>query len=234
MPRIPRQCGLCVNLESSCSKRKFPTRKKKKRRTHTMIPGIDGATITVPIEHHSTPVPLYRYKKARILSGAPRGDDNHHFTVSMLADHTEEMYMQRRFPSWNRAHRFLTRPVQFARLLAKIAHCFSTAELGIRTFRPTTIDLILGRSSDYSFTVGGEWEIPPRVLGGDHKLAIQVLFASPTLARVIVDIRLFSAAETPQYHVVAGEIDFHCPQHVASFEKHRADGRIECAPPGLD
>ncbi|MBI4018375.1 MAG: hypothetical protein HY368_02095 [Candidatus Aenigmarchaeota archaeon] len=212
------------------AKRKFPTRKKKGRRTHVTIRDSSSATRTIPIEEHSTPVPLYRFKQARILSGAPRRNDNYHFTMSILTSHEEEMEMKRKFPNWDQTHRILAQPLPFARLLAKIAHGYITAELGIRTFTPLNLDLILGRTDDYTLTVGGNWDIPPPVPGGDHITKIHMLFASPVLARVIVDIRLFSATETPLYHVVAGEIDFHRPEHVRAFEKHRTDGKIENVP----
>jgi len=208
------------------SKRKFPTRNKKKRKKQMAIRGVDGTNLSIPIEHHSTPVPLYRFKEARILSGSPRGNDNHHFTASMLSSTEEEMAMQRRFPTWNQTHQILMQPDRFARLLAKIAHGFAIAELGFGTFTPLNQDLILGRSNDYSFTVGGDWEIPPPVSGANHDLKIEILFASTTLARIIVQIRLFPAAETPQYHVVTGEIDLENPLQAASFEKHRADGKL--------
>ncbi len=214
------------------AKHRFPTRNKNKRRTHITVYEKDGAAKKISIKEHSTPVPLYRFKQARILSGAPRGDDNHHFTMSILTSHKEEMAMKTEVANWNQKHQFFAQPLPFARLLAKIAHGYITAELGIGTFIPLTLDLILGRTDDYSMTVGGIWDIPPPVPGGDHITDIHMLFASSVLALVIVDIRLFSAAETPCYHVVAGNINFHRPEHVRAFEKHKIGGKIKHIPLG--
>ena len=51
-------------------------------------------------------------------------------------------------------------------------------------------------------------------------MSIAIKLFSAVLALIIVDVRLFSAAETPSYHVAVGEIDFKNPEHVRAFEKH--------------
>src|SRR5216684_6936002 len=56
------------------AKRKFPTRNKlnRKKRTHVAIRAIDGSLMRVPLADHSTPVLLYKFSEARILSGLSR------------------------------------------------------------------------------------------------------------------------------------------------------------------
>ena len=217
------------------SKRTFPTRRKKKRKTHITIQGRDGVQRSIPIGHHSTPVPMYKFGEARILAGLPLGlGDDQRWTMVMLSRHDEEMAMQQRFPEWNRTHTFRAMPHRFARLIAKIGHGYGTAELGFGTFTPLTTDLILGRSDDYYFYVGGSWDIDAAIPGGNHITNISFRFTSSHTAWAVVDIRLFSAVETPSYHVVVGEIDLTNPEHSRAFEQHRVSGKLALARPQAD
>lgn len=211
-------------------KRNFPTRSKKKRATrreyvtHTRL---DGRPMQIPVRDYTCPVPLYKFKQARILNGLPRGDDNFHWTMEILSTPDEEAEMQRKFPEWNRRHSILMQPYQFARLLAKIAFSYAVAEYGLGAFRPLVVDIIRGRSDDYFYSVGGELEIQAAIPGGDHVTDIKVLFRSTRQALLIVDVRLFSQIRTPAYHIVVGEIDLDNPPHAAAFERHRAQGKLE-------
>ena len=185
---------------------------------------------SIPIGHHSTPVPLYKFGEARILAGLPPGlGDDKRWTVVMLTSNEEEMAMQQRFPEWNRVHSVRMMPHRFARLIAKIGHGYATAELGIGSFTPLTTELILGRSADYYYYVGGSWDIDPPIPGGDHITKISLRFTSSQAAWVVVDIRLFSGTETPSYHVVVGEIDLTNPEHFRALEQHRLNGKLVLA-----
>ena len=117
-------------------------------------------------------------------------------------------------------------PFRFARLLAKIAYCRAVAEYGSEGFAPLVIDIILGQSDDYFYTVGGSLEISPAIPGGDHALNLEVLFRSPTNALLIVEVRLFSQIATPTYRVVVGEISLENEQHAAMLSRYRADGKL--------
>jgi hypothetical protein len=184
----------------------------------------------VGIADYSCPVPLYKFKEARIFSGASRGDDNFHWTMDILTSHDDEMEMQRKFPEWNHRHAILTRPYQFARLLAKIAFSYAVAEYGLAGFTPLVTDTILGRSDDYFYTVGGLLDIQDALVGGDHITDIKILIRSPARALLFVELRLFSQIRTPSYHVVVGEINFENPQHIAIFEKHRINSKMRNLP----
>jgi HNH endonuclease len=209
------------------TKRTFPTRRKKKRKTHIMIQGLDGVQRPIPIRHHSTPVPMYKFGKARILEGLPPGlGDDQRWTIVMLSSKEEEIAMQERFPEWNRVHTFRAMPHRFARLIAKIGHGYATAEVGIGSFKALTTDVILGHSDDFYYYVGGNWNIDPAISSGNHITDICFQFTSSHTAWVVVHIRLFSAAETPNYHVVVGEIDLTNADHLQAFEKHRLNGKL--------
>jgi hypothetical protein len=96
------------------------------------------------------------------------------------------------------------KPVTFARLLAKIAHSYAIAETGFGSFRPLVTNLILGKTDTLSQWVGGEWDIPPATQAA-FELKKYPLSANGK-NYLMVNVRLFSFYETPQYHVVVGEI----------------------------
>lgn len=211
-------------------KRNFPSRSRKRkaapRREYVTLTTRDGRPMRVPVWQYSCPVPLYKFKEARILTGQPPGDDNYHWTMEILSSPDEEMQMQRKFPEWNRQHLIRAQPFQFARLMAKIAYSYSVAEYGLGAFTPLVVDIIRGRSDDYFHTVGGALEIQPAIPGGDHVTNIGILFRSAKQALLIVEVRLFSQIRTPNYHVVVGEIDLDKPEHAAALQRHRVAGRL--------
>ena len=114
----------------------------------------------------------------------------------------------------------------FARLLAKIAYGYVVAEWGIAGFSPLGLDIILGRSDDYFYTVGGSWDIAEPISGGDHITDIVLQVLSPKVLQIRVNIRLFSKVRMPSYTVVVGNIDLQNPQHLITLAKHRGDGKV--------
>lgn len=214
------------------AKREFPTRKKKERqaKTHVIVQSVDGSPMRIPLADFSAPVTMYKFGEARILSGLGPGADDLRWTIVVLTNRGEEMEMQRKYQSWDKRHGLKPQPYPFARLLAKIAYGYVVAEYGLGAFAPLVTDIILGRSDDYFYTVGGSWDIAPAIPGGDHVTNITVRGVGWNRALIIVDIRLFSAVETPSYHVVVGEIDRKNPEHVVTFEKHRLGGKIVQVP----
>ena len=112
------------------------------------------------------------------------------------------------------------------RVLAKIAYGYVVAEWGLGGFDPLGLDIILGRSDDYFYTVGGSWDIAEPIPGGDHVTDILLHVLSPTRLQIRVNIRLFSKVRMPSYVVVVGNIDLQNPQHLITLAKHRADGKV--------
>jgi hypothetical protein len=98
------------------------------------------------------------------------------------------------------------RPIDPARMIAKIAYSYAVGELGYGSFRPLVTDLILGKTETLSYWVGGEWEIPPPTntafdLGWNKHVR-----DATGVEYVVVSVRLFSFFETPIYHVVVGDV----------------------------
>lgn len=91
-----------------------------------------------------------------------------------------------------------------ARLFAKVAHGYAVATLGPNLFRPSLLDLILGRSDNFEELIGGpriavparasvRWEIYP---------GLRMSKGEPV---IVVAFRLFGTLGTPAYEVVAGD-----------------------------
>jgi len=180
----------------------------------------------VPVADYPSPVPLYKFGEPRILTGLPFGTDHLRWTMEILGDRDSEMEMRRRHPEWNGHHVLRAQPYPFARLLAKIAYGYVVAEWGLAGFNPLGLDIILGRSDDYFYTVGGSWDIAEPIPGGDHITDIVLQVLSPKVLQIRVNIRLFSRVRMPSYTVVVGNIDLQNPQHLITLAKQRADGKV--------
>lgn len=209
------------------SKHNFPTRNKRRRKTHVTLKKYDGGPLQVPIRDYPSPVPLYLLSEARILSGRAASIDPLSWTMKVLTEDRSETEMRAKYPEWDGGHQVKIRVHEFARLIAKIGYGYAVAELGYGAFRPIANDIILGRSDDLFELVGGSFDLEAPIDGGDHLLNIDALFVRAGIALVIVRIRLFSAMNTPIYHAIVGEINLYCPSHRAAFEKHRANGRMK-------
>jgi hypothetical protein len=92
----------------------------------------------------------------------------------------------------------------FGRMLAKIAHSFATAELGLGGFRPLLNDLILGKPTRHAAQfVGGTFE--PEAKGQERNEISISLMSAVFRDYYVVRLRLFADLEMPSYLIVAGE-----------------------------
>ena len=99
------------------------------------------------------------------------------------------------------------KPQQLSRVLAKIAHSFAVARLGLGGFTPLFLDLIHKRVVENApELVGSDPTRPPPAVGVMHELSIV-----PHETFVVVRIRLFASSSIngnhamPVYLVVTGE-----------------------------
>lgn len=93
-------------------------------------------------------------------------------------------------------------PQLFARFLAKIAHGYAVAYLGVDGFAPFLPEVILDESSDPFLYVGGYSE-PPANEAALHSVEHGYAVLGGTKF-VLVRIRLFASLGAPEYVVVAG------------------------------
>ena len=92
-------------------------------------------------------------------------------------------------------------------MLAKIAHGYAIAELGLRSFSPALPDLILGRDPRLASYLIGRCPIPSPIPNEPPLLMIEMKSANVGNERfAAVNMRLFTelGKETPVYTVIAG------------------------------
>lgn len=95
--------------------------------------------------------------------------------------------------------------LEFARMLAKIAHAYAVANLGLNGFRPLLPDLILGKSATAPYFVGGDASAPvPDTEPTLHYVCLQNCLTAG-VEYVLAAVRLFAFIGMPRYHIVVGE-----------------------------
>jgi hypothetical protein len=90
----------------------------------------------------------------------------------------------------------------FGRFLAKIAHAYTAAEIGLGEFSPLLIDIIFGRNTpSLSWLIGSP-------LGQDDQptsLFHEIKFVDLSRTYITVMVRLFPDRQLPPYYVVSGK-----------------------------
>jgi hypothetical protein len=99
------------------------------------------------------------------------------------------------------------RMLDFARMLAKIAHSYAVAKCGQSSFDPMLLDLILGRDEHAPYLIGGDPRgaaaAQPNILHDIYPMGVQIGEFGPKFLGVV--IRLFAFWETPTYLVIVGK-----------------------------
>ncbi|WP_407120120.1 hypothetical protein [Bradyrhizobium sp. STM 3561] len=98
------------------------------------------------------------------------------------------------------------RMLDFARMLAKIAHSYAIGKCGENAFEPMLPDLILGRDEHAPYLIGGDPRgtppAQPRVLHDIYPMSAAIGDDGITYLGFV--IRLFAFWETPTYFVIVG------------------------------
>jgi hypothetical protein len=98
-------------------------------------------------------------------------------------------------------------PYKYAQLMAKIAHGYATVRLGLGSFRPLTLDLILSRTLQWWHFVGGPNKLPPPEEG--HCLRLDPFFDHRRRKQFVTGtVRLFAGCTSPRYIVAVGELPY--------------------------
>jgi hypothetical protein len=159
----------------------------------------------VPEDIYPANLVLPKFVPPALLSGQP-SNGNFRFTYVrwVRASEAHDEFVRSRGASGSEV-KIILQPQQFSRVLAKMAHSFAVAELGLDGFCPILLDLIHGRNVEVApELVGCEIEIPPAASGRLHEIGF---VSHPEY--VVVRIRLFASSAvdakgTPVYLVVAG------------------------------
>lgn len=202
---------------------KVQSRRPEQRPTHitvgTLMPDGSRGTVRVPVDEHPTMIFPYKFDQPTLLRGLPPDvEDFRWVPVSVFSKAELDAFIAKYH--WDRQTTVKMVPEEFARMIAKIGYSFAVAEFGARSFRPLPqiLDIILERTKNVAYAVGGDWDIPPPDPKGKHVLIPSALI-KPGGAWVVIEIRLFPAFETPQHRAVVGEIDFANPEHVVVFQE---------------
>jgi hypothetical protein len=99
------------------------------------------------------------------------------------------------------------RPLDYAKLVAKIAHSYAVARFGEHTFEAVLPDLILGKHAYAPHFVGGDKSGAPLV---DQPEALHDVYPQACdikgVPYLLIGIRLFAFMGMPRYLIVAGKI----------------------------
>ena len=187
------------------------SRRKKERPSHIEIGTIanDGtlSKLLVPATEHPVTLFLYKFEESDYLKGNREEDSKFNWVPISIFSKNELDELIKKY-NWDQKIEIKMVPEEFARMLAKIAYSFAVAEVTLEGFTPfqQLIDVILNRSNNISYLIGGDWDIPDPDPAGFHHMGMTYAVRDGYVD-VIIEIRLFPAFETPLYRVVVGKID---------------------------
>jgi hypothetical protein len=194
----------------------FPTRRPKERpdfidldyfKTHDQQPIAHLRTERTPTDKAPLSCTLWHFELPGIVQGIepkPGMISGQVWAVSVK----EEAHS---YPDGTAIRIGRIEPGLYARVLAKIAHGYAVAEVGIDGFHHALPSLILGKSDDFCHLVGSKPDIPPENTAGPiFDLAWSIIFIGkgpfskkPYLA---IEVRLFPFFKSPEYQIIAGEL----------------------------
>jgi hypothetical protein len=155
--------------------------------------------IDVPVEDYPTTLLMLVPLEAEIFlpSGSPHDGTAWNYFATDIGN----------FAAKYRLHSFAHPALDshsFLRMIAKIAHSFLTAEMGVEAFRPTLPDVILGKSEEFWRYVGGIVD-PGPASDQLHEISIEQQRSHEGRSFYMVRLRLFANLGAPAYMVAAGE-----------------------------
>lgn len=107
---------------------------------------------------------------------------------------------------FNFGHGFLVE--EFGQVLAKIAHSYAVATIGLEAFEPTLLPVIEGVSDTYvallTHLVGSEENIPPKTPNWRHSVTHAWQRLPDGQEALVVGIRLFGDLGAPSHLAIAG------------------------------
>ena len=161
-------------------------------------------TILVPVQEFPLVFLGLRMRAAGILSRDDPAESDKIIDFALWTRHNEEDTKKYMGAAGSAVRLGQIKPRFFGQMVAKIAYSWAVAEFGYGNFKPLVTDFILGKTGIMNHWVGGDWEIPPPT-----KAAFEIkgtVREERGRKFLLVNVRLFSFFETPQYHVVVGEI----------------------------
>jgi hypothetical protein len=184
----------------------LPTRRPDERPTELPLEFIrvDGQKEHVLVGAEEIPLACigFRFSAPGLLRGLPPQET---FDGDLVVRHLDRQTKKYLSPEGQRVRLGSVNILFFARMLAKVAHSYAVAELGLGSFSPLLPDLILGKSSSAPFLVGGDASGPSTAAEPDlHNVYLQDCLTDG-VPYILAAIRLFAFAGMPRYHVVVGQ-----------------------------
>lgn len=183
------------------AKHDFPTRNPHKRpkKTRLTVRHRDGTTEKIEIPHAEFPVAAFGFllQEAGILRGIEPSHQLEVLKFWVQPDAHFEKYHGIRVAE--------IRPGPFGRMVAKIAHSFCVANLGLDAFRPLLLDCILNDDGYPFHYVGGPGDAPAADNGGLHVMRLYCEKRNG-IDYLMCEVRLFCCLGAPTYFVVVGEV----------------------------
>ncbi len=186
------------------------TRRKKERAQPigVLFRRPDGGAETKQMEHRDLPEYFigYKWPEPAILRGMPPETRDFHgeLTVRYRKGALENL-----IPGDGHGVRLASAisEIDFARMLAKIAHAYAFAKCGPDLFEPMLLDFILGEAENASYLVGGDPTSPlPDQPSKLHDIYLVTARIEPSGTEfLLVAIRIFAMVGMPRYHVVVGK-----------------------------
>jgi hypothetical protein len=188
----------------------YQTRRKKERPTHLPleVKNVDGTvthSLCSLVDYPGTYL-VAMLPPPGVLTGAVRSELNPEFQLSLVGDPNE---INKVMSSIGSGHISFGPQLfawgDFCRTLAKIAHGYLVACIGLNGYLPFLPDLILGRSSYLSHYIGGLSGNATVTMLSSH-LNLQYVPTSDGVY-LVVNIHLLGAANMPTYQVVAAKVE---------------------------
>lgn len=196
---------------------KLPTRRPKERPTHPAIEfiGLNGKPEKKRLPADSVPFVCmgYRFPAPGLLRSVPPTD---RFEGKIVVRTINDELKSHIEPEGVRMKLGTINILAFAQMLAKIGHAYAVAELGLNGFLPMLPDIILGKSTNAPYLVGGDesgTSLPESepVL---HSVYLQNCVINGT-TYVLAAIRLFAFCGMSRYHIVVGKVHAGTSHHNA-------------------
>jgi 5-methylcytosine-specific restriction endonuclease McrA len=182
-------------------------RKDRERKlAETFTVEIGNKKVKLPPDQYPGMLLSFRFPMPDFMIGsAPRDHFSGGIALTLLPGYGERLNaLQARYPGQKISFPTDGRAELVGRLIAKIAHAYAVAEVGLVKFRPWLLDIILNRPPLFIGNYVGS-AIGDNPKGSDlHEISID---DSGLVDRrcVFVKIQLFADREMPVHYVIAGE-----------------------------
>lgn len=190
------------------------SRKKKDRPTHyPMRMERDGRKFirNVPVEEYIPLLPVLHVGLPGYITEGRRhqvSDGSRDVTMvgkAMLRSEDHAERLMRKYGATKLTLKYTFYPVDFARMLAKIAYCLAVEQFGlVGIAEPYVVPAILGKSEDIWHFVGGDRNYPYRRNTPQKIDALLWVDMDVIGGDVMARLRLFPHASMPVYVVVVG------------------------------